>query len=735
MPNLETIKAKIVKVIFAAKDSNYKVCYYEQEGEPFDLKCSGNMNVTLDQVYMLTGTYKDDPKYGPAFHVVKAQLPVMDNKDDIIDYLSSDKFERIGRRTARRLYDYFREEILDIIEKSPSLIVEAGFSQEICDALTGGHKNENVQGIVYDYLKSFEVYDFVINNVYDYIESKQIGNFQEILETNPYYFVYHVNGFSFTMADKIFLNQSDNGFLNLNRVKCALCEALKNEAFQTGNTVLDYSNMMRILQMRYKIPNVEKVVLDELLEAGLIYIDGEKITHNDFFKAEFNIAKNLNYRINHIYRQFEVDILQSKIADLEKANNFNYDEIQKNAIVSSLNANVSIIAGGPGTGKTTIIKAVATIYRDLVYSHVEKNEISKKILLCAPTGRASQRMKQATGFSSKTIHSALGWDAHSKKFARDIDNQLEHDLVIIDEFSMVDSVLAETLFRSIKSGSKIIIVGDPAQLESVNPGSVLRDLIDSKKITSTFLKYVFRQGEGSTIIKLANQINYESKLELINTGDMSVIKRSGDLTPLVKKIVEKSYSAGFDELDVQVLYPKYKGINGIDNLNIVLKPEVGSEFCNIGSFVFALGDKVMQMKNNVELDIYNGDIGVISKVFAEDPVKNQVAVEVDFGRIKVQLSAEDCKELVHAYAISIHKSQGSEFKVIILPIAPEANNMLSKKLIYTAITRAKEKLIIIGDMGSFELGTHHNNVERLTLLGELLEMYLQKEEKSPFDFL
>lgn len=337
---------------------------------------------------------------------------------------------------------------------------------------------------------------------------------------------------------------------------------------------------------------------------------------------------------------------------------------------------------------------------------------------------------------SKTIHSLLGWDPHSGTFKRGLENPLPHELIIIDEFSMVDIFLCHSLLKAIRPNTIIIIVGDEAQLESVNPGNVLGDLMSFQDVPRVQLDQIFRQGDGSTIAMLARQIDKNEHIELVSTTDMGVIPKLGDIVNDVKSIQQKSYKAGYSEHDVQVLYPKYKGVNGIDRLNQVLKPslDVDASVLSHGESEYQVGDKIMQLKNNYDKDIYNGDIGFITKIFNIEARGKELAMEVEIRGMLIQLAKSDLDNITHAYAISIHKAQGSEFKVVIVPVTRESKNMLTKKLLYTAISRSKDKLIIVGDINCFLEGVCATDQIRNTCLVNYLAAN-QNKEKSIVDFL
>ena len=730
------LNASVSKIIFSATDSSYKICLLTVENEFNKVTAKGMMNVTVGQKYKFTGENKEDATYGDFFQVQLCEIPEMVDGEDVINYLSSSKFDGIGRRTARKIHTLYGTETINIIENDIKRLIADGITERVVEEIESKHLVDNLQGQLYKLLTPLNINDYVINNIYDFGHSNKIVNFISVFKENPFKYIDKIYGFTFQLAETIYtkFNSEIEDYLI---IKYFILNALKNYCYQSGDTLVPRVRIFNIIMNQYQKSNEEfNVIINMMNEEKLVYLFEDNIMHKEFHINEEGIAKNLSLRAKMINNTVASEIITSHIYDQEMENQINYSDTQKEAIEMVFNNNVSIITGGPGTGKTTIIKAVCQIYRDYIYRYDNVVDIREKILLCAPTGRASQRMKQATGFSARTIHSSIGWDPHKDTFSKNLDDQLLQDLIIIDEFSMVDVFLANALLKAIRPSSKIIFVGDPAQLESVSPGSVLRDLILSNKVTKTHLDIVYRQGEGSSIAKLAYNIDNNKQIEYVNSNDMSMISRNGALTNIIKKIVDKSLDAGYNDMQVQILYPKYKGINGIDNINSLLKPvlsESNYDKIKCGDSTFQVGDKVMQLKNNHDLEVYNGDIGRISQVHNPDAKGNQLAITVDFDRIKVDLNRTNLEELNHAYAISIHKSQGSEFPVVILPISSEASKMLSKKLIYTAITRAKDKLIIIGNMDELDRGINESDYSRKTILKDLLIKFI--DEKSPYDFL
>lgn len=738
---------KVDKIVWSG-DNGYKIIAVTFLGAYESEKIVGYMNVIEGQSYTFTGEEIEHPKYGTQFKVTSYEMNDVKTGDEIIDFLSSNHFKGIGMRTASKIYNHFGEETMDVLKTDPDKLEEINISSEIIQEIKS--KMVGLDGIdeLFKMLKPLQFSEYLITDIYQYLNLKGIKDVVKYLKYNSYSLIDDVKLLTFEKADQIFLKYNEDGLNSGERYKAAYLYFSKELCYRTGNTLVSkdelYNNLKRRLGINYEL---YEQITEELFRDGDIEdIDDNFIMSTDFYVNEESIARNIKLRQNFVNKGLNEKRVRAQIVKLEQEFKINYSDVQKEAIVNALSNNFSIITGGPGTGKTTIIKAIVTIFEQLKYPNEKVEVLLNKIMLCAPTGRAAQRMKEATGYKAKTIHSLLEWDPHLNKFNRGIDDPLVQELVIIDEFSMVDIFLANSLFKAIRPDAIILVVGDSAQLESVAPGNVLGDFVESNMISTVKLDLIFRQGDGSKIAELARSIDSNDKIELVNTHDMSIINRSNNLKDLVKLVVDKSYDAGYDELETQVLYPKYAGASGIDALNEILKPDIIKDCFVTDERTYQIGDKVMQLKNNYDKLIYNGDIGFVTKIINKKAKGANNAIVVKFKNTEVELTKNDLYDLTHAYAISIHKSQGSEFKVVVMPIDSGSDHMLTKKLIYTAITRAKDKLIIIGDVNYFYKGIEQSDVPRNTHLKVLLTVAqsddnkivkteVEEETISPFDFL
>ena len=410
---------------------------------------------------------------------------------------------------------------------------------------------------------------------------------------------------------------------------------------------------------------------------------------------------------------------------LEEQNNIVYDKSQKEAITKALNNNLTIITGGPGTGKTTIIKCIVRLLID-IYQISEQ-----KIALLAPTGRAAKKLMDTTGIPAYTIHKYLCWDKESNLFQVDEYHPNSQEYIIVDEASMIDTVLLSSLLKGTTTTAKYIFVGDYYQLPSVSQGQILKDMIDSEVLDVIKLNCLYRQTEGSYIINLAHEIKNKelSNKYLEKTDDYNFITcPDSQILDSIKDIVSIALDKGYREKDIQVLAPLYKTKNGIDNLNKMLqeimnKPSKNKTEITSGDVIFREGDKILQLVNDPDNFISNGDIGYIEKIIPASKSKSKKnEVTINFDGTMVTYTPKDFINITHGYAISIHKSQGGEFKLVIIPFTPAYKRMLYNKLVYTAVTRAKEKLILIGDPNAFVYGVNNDYIEnRKTSLKDFLE--------------
>ncbi|MCC9877223.1 ATP-dependent RecD-like DNA helicase, partial [Streptococcus agalactiae] len=444
------------------------------------------------------------------------------------------------------------------------------------------------------------------------------------------------------------------------------------------------------------------------------------------FFAEEGIKKNLQRILNQpLDKQLNHKDIDREIRDIQKSLNIHYDNIQEKAIREALLSKVFILTGGPGTGKTTVINGIIEAYSELHHIDLNKNDIP--IVLAAPTGRAARRMNELTGLPSATIHRHLGLNGDSDY--QSLDDYLDCSLIIIDEFSMVDTWLANQLFDALDSHTQVIIVGDSDQLPSVGPGQVLADLLNINALPHVKLEKIFRQSEESTIVTLANQMRQGFLPEdfTAKKADRSYFEASANIIPnMISKIVQSALKSGIEAHEIQILAPMYRGQAGINNLNLImqnlLNPLKDNNQFTFNDINFRIGDKVLHLVNDTELNVFNGDIGYITDLIpAKYTESKQDEIYMTFDGQEVIYQRKEWLKITLAYAMSIHKSQGSEFQVVILPITRQSGRMLQRNLIYTAITRSKSKLILLGEIGAFDFAVKNEGAKRNTYLIERFE--------------
>jgi exodeoxyribonuclease V alpha subunit len=555
--------------------------------------------------------------------------------------------------------------------------------------------------------------------IYKFYQNETVA----IIENNPYQLINDIEGIGFERADIIAKNL---GFEETHplRVKAMIIYLYNLMGINYGHTFLYLDQLKEYLNKSLNkkgdlvpIETIDKYIF-ELEKEKVFIIDENIVKLRTVYYAEDNIIS----KIKELTSIFNDDIDSSKVEDyielFENINNIKYTKLQKRAIHNAMKSNLFILTGGPGTGKTTVIKGIVFVYSKYNQIPISYNDGLFDIKLIAPTGRAAKRMNETTSLHAETIHRFLGYN-YEGKFTFNKDNLVNAAVIIIDEASMIDVFLASQLLQSIPANTKVIIVGDEDQLPSVGPGQILKDFIDSDMIDYIELKTIHRQAENSNIIKLAHSIKDDQLPDDIFTtyeDRYFVPEEIGNFASRLKNIVNYLQLNGYSlDEDIQVLIPMYRGTAGIDNVNKLLQeefnPNTGKSLVN-GDREFRIGDKVLQLSNQIEDNIMNGDQGVVIGL-TDDNI-----LIVDFMGIEVTYKPGDLINLKHAYAMSIHKSQGSEYKVVIMPLYRSYSIMLKRKLIYTGITRAKEKLIMIGDMNALKYGVERLEASRQSVLKE-----------------
>ena len=728
---MDYIKGSYVKEIYANKDTGYIVGVLKLKETNLEITTStvyftGNFyNLRYHNSYTMYGKIINHPKYGSQFQVNSYELLLPTKEEELIEFLSSDIFP-IGEKTATKIVEVFKEETLTIILDEPSkleviprlpkariekihnVLKEYQHSSKVVMDLTSlGFSNKNALSIVNKYQK--KTMDKITNNIYELIEEMK---------------------FNFLDIDEIAINSGIDKDDD-RRIQALIIHVINESTFETGDTYMGIDEILHNIKNYHHTINEEELEynISKLNESHKIVIEDKKYYLKEFYEAERYIADKLCF-LNDMTKVKPAK-LEDRIKELEKNNGITYDKIQKNAIKKAITNNVTIITGGPGTGKTTIIKAIVTLLKELFQAKQDD------IALLAPTGRAAKKLMETTGLPSFTVHRYLGWDKDNNNFSVNEWNPNKEKFIIVDEVSMLDTILMASLLKGIKRDVKLILVGDYYQLPSVSQGQVLKDLIDSEVIDVVKLNCLYRQNEDSYIPILASEIKEKDLSEgfITKKDDYNfLLSDNTKVIPTILSIVSSALEKGYTDKDIQILAPMYKSINGIDNLNIHLQnlfnpksPEKNE--INLSEVTYRVGDKVLQLINDTEANVYNGDLGYITDIIdGKRSTSKKTEMIVNYDGTYVTYTPDKYINIKHGYAIIIHKAQGSEFPLVIMPIINNFNRMLYNKLIYTGVTRAKKALIIVGDPNCFIQGIKNDYVENrhTTLKDFILKKYNYK---------
>ena len=722
--NLNYIKGTFAKSIYSNPNNGYIVGVLRIKETDLDLLdktiyFTGNFyDLRIRNNYIMYGELINHSKYGLQFSVINYELLLPTKKEELIEFLSSDLFP-IGEKTATRIVDRFGEDTLNVILDNPDSLqlipklpksridkihdVLSNYqysSQIVMDLTSMGFSTKSALTIVNKY--KTKTMDIINSNIYDLISELDF-NFKDI--------------------DNIAIT-SGMDELDDRRIQALIIYLFNDLTFETGDTYLLHEEIANEI-LKYNKEIGEELLdynIQKLNEDRRIIIKKEKYYLKEFYDAERYIADKLCF-YNDVSKS-KYPKLNEKIKELEEENGIVYDKIQKDAIKRAINNNLTIITGGPGTGKTTIIKAIVSLIRSLLKAK------DTEIALLAPTGRAAKKMSETTNLPAYTIHKYLCWDKEKNKFNVNEHNTNTEKYIIVDEVSMLDTIVTSALLKGIRRDVKLILVGDYYQLPSVGQGQVLKDLIDSDLIDVIKLNKLYRQNEDSYIPVLAGEIKDKDINEaFINKKDdyNFIMCESESIIPSINYIVEKAIEKDYTDKDIQVLAPIYKSINGIDNLNINLQrifnpPGTNKNELKLSDVIYREGDKILQLANDTEANLSNGDIGYIINITNHTKTESKKdEITIDFDGNIVTYTRDKFMNIRHGYAISVHKSQGSEFPMVIMPIVNNYNRMLYNKLIYTAVTRAKKSLIIIGDPQCFINGIKNDYVDnRRTTLKEFI---------------
>lgn len=716
---MEKICGTVDTIIFASQDNRFTVLKLSPE------KLSTQITVTLNgiapligQLLEIEGEWVKHPKFGQQFKATTYKTVAPTEISGIEKFLASGAINGIGPAMAKKIVAEFGEKTLEIIAKSPNELLKVpGIGKKTAEKISTSYLEQSELTEIMVWLENHG-----ISNTYAGKIFAKYGSFAiDIMEKDIYRLFQDIEGIGFLTADKLAFNlgiQREDKRRIISGIDYALMQLCNNGHCCIPEMAL-VDKTAKILQVNNQIIFT---ILKERIDNGSLnteVVGGETLIYPPYlYYAEKKVAMRL-LQLQQATEPLSEDNLSLFIKVWEKDNQIQLAQKQKEAIKACLHHGVLILTGGPGTGKTTVIKGILSILKAQ----------GLKIRLAAPTGRAAKRLSETTGQKALTIHRLLEANNLAQDdnlqlgFSKDIDDQLDADVIILDEVSMVDIVLMHHFLNAVPDGCRIILVGDTDQLPAVGPGSVLKDIIRSQKIPAIRLDEIFRQAQTSMIIQNAHIINAGRLPDLRKQYSDFVFYELNDDTSITQKILDLCTKdlphEGFDVLkDVQVLSPMHRFLCGVENLNLMLQeqlnPKKNQDELKYSSQTFRVGDKVMHIRNNYQKNVFNGDIGFIQDI-------NNEKLTVDYFDHIVTYEKNELNELTLAYASSVHKSQGSEYKVVIIPLSTSHYIMLQRNLLYTAITRAKQKVIIIGSKKALMTAIQSNRTQkRYTLLAERL---------------
>ncbi len=716
---MEKICGTVDTIIFASQDNRFTVLKLSPE------KLSTQITVTLNgiapligQLLEIEGEWVKHPKFGQQFKATTYKTVAPTEISGIEKFLSSGAINGIGPDMAKKIVAEFGEKTLEVIAKSPNELLKIpGIGKKTAEKISTSYLEQSELTEIMVWLENHG-----ISNTYAGKIFAKYGSFAiDIMEKDIYRLFQDIEGIGFLTADKLAFNlgiQREDKRRIISGIDYALMQLCNNGHCCIPEMAL-VDKTAKILQVNNQIIFT---ILKERIDNGSLnteVVGGETLIYPPYlYYAEKKVAMRL-LQLQQATEPLSEDNLSLFIKVWEKDNQIQLAQKQKEAIKACLHHGVLVLTGGPGTGKTTVIKGILSILKAQ----------GLKIRLAAPTGRAAKRLSETTGQKALTIHRLLEANNLAQDdnlqlgFSKDINDQLDADVIILDEVSMVDIVLMHHFLNAVPDGCRIILVGDTDQLPAVGPGSVLKDIIRSQKIPAIRLDEIFRQAQTSMIIQNAHIINAGRLPDIRKQYSDFVFYELNDDTSITQKILDLCTKdlphEGFDVLkDVQVLSPMHRFLCGVENLNLMLQeqlnPKKNQDELKYSSQTFRVGDKVMHIRNNYQKNVFNGDIGFIQDI-------NNEKLTVDYFDHIVTYEKNELNELTLAYASSVHKSQGSEYKVVIIPLSTSHYIMLQRNLLYTAITRAKQKVIIIGSKKALMTAIQSNRTQkRYTLLAERL---------------
>lgn len=722
---MQTVEGYLNKIIFHNKENNYYILsiflndkYDFVEGDYLSVVGTFNdFEFIEDDLYSFKGEIVQHRKYGTQLSAIVVEPVIEKDKEAIVSYLSSSIFQGVGRKTAELIVDTLGVDALDkIYENKDSLFNIKGIPEQRKDTIYATIvANKQTQDIILK-LNEYNLSNNLILKIYNFYKHNTL----RIITESPYSLIKDIKGINFKTVDKI-AETNEIAANDRERILYGFIYTINSFCFSTGNTYISKNtllyNTFNILYSSRNIAVAKEDILssyDYALDTGKLIEIEDRVFLPEIYYSEYSIYSDISKRLE-LEDGFDISdsLLDKYIEEVEDELEISYDIVQIAAIKNCIKNNFAILTGGPGTGKTTIILAVIKIFQKIKnYSLHDLLDESRSILtLCAPTGKAAKRMSESTGFYASTIHKAIGWSTEDENMEEFVSEKfIKSELVIIDESSMIDVFLMYNLLKIINKDAKIILVGDNDQLPSIAPGNVLNDLINSKAISTVKLNKIFRQSEHSSIINISHSIKNNIPFDILeNFDDKEFISANKNEMINVISAIYDDLIKGSAKENIQILAPIYKGTSGINEINMAIQSRFNDneEQIEYGELIYKVNDRVMQLVNRPEDNIFNGDIGYIEEIYKEG---NKVKIVIDYDGNYVTYEKTELNQITLSYACSIHKAQGSEFENVIIPFIDNYNFMLNKNLTYTAITRAKKKLILCGSSNVFYKSIEPTNV-------------------------
>ncbi|NSW91568.1 MAG: ATP-dependent RecD-like DNA helicase [Firmicutes bacterium] len=699
---MEILSGVVERITYCNEENGFSVIKIKSKGFAELVTVVGNLAaVNVGATVRLKGEWKFDSKYGRQFNALEYYETVPATVAGIEKYLGSGLIKGIGPIYSKKIVKQFKEDTIRVIEEEPDRLAQVeGIGPKRLEMIKKAWQEQKEIKNVMLFLQSNGVSTSYAVKIYKTYGNESIN----IVKSNPFRLADDIWGIGFKTADKIArqLGYDKNSF---ERCRSGIIYVL-NELSNDGHC---YAEKGQLIEEAEKILEIDKELIEStiyrMIDEGSIIADvDDAIYLPPFYYSEIGTAKRIKeiLSVRSIYNSFD---LTRVLEQVQRECGIKYDDVQIEAIKTAAKSKFMVLTGGPGTGKTTTTLAIIKVFQ----------KISAKVLLAAPTGRAAKRLSEATGMDAKTIHRLLEYKP-PEGYKKNEENPLDCDVIIIDETSMVDIILMYNLLKAVPDHAIVILVGDVDQLPSVGAGNVLKDIIESGIVNVVRLTRIFRQALGSAIITNAHRIN---------KGEFPILKggRNNDFFFIEEedpqKIVETIKGLCTSRLplyykvnpinDIQVLSPMQRGETGAYNLNLVLQETLNPSEISIkyGGTVYKLNDKVMQIKNNYEKNVFNGDIGIITRIDTEDRV-----VTISFDENEVEYDATELDEIVLAYATTVHKSQGSEFSIVVSPVTTQHYIMLQRNLLYTCVTRAKKAIVLVGTKKAIGIAVSNNKTQK-----------------------